>query len=161
MELPWESEENHNRLVKEQQKYNLLTPKKRLFACTNYQALYLNQTKSWGPPEVSLSADERWLVWRPCCRRSPFCFALSLQLCFCSYLPLHSETWPRRQGNTHSSRWPYHSTLPATRQPSQLKLEKGKFPLFRRERLCSWLRVAVSNTMLTADYSEAVGPAEE
>lgn len=91
----------------------------------------------------------------------PFWFARSLRLCFCSYLPLHSKTWPRQQRNTYSFRWPYRGTLPATLQTSQLKLEKEKFPLSRGDQLCTWLCVAISNTMLTADYSQGVGPVEE
>lgn len=56
---------------------------------------------------------------------------------------------------------PYRSALPATLQTSQLKLEKGKFPLSRRDQLCAWLCVVISNTVLTADYSKGIGPAEE
>lgn len=117
--------------------------------------------KAWGPPQVSLSADERWLVWRRYCRRALFWFARSLRLCFCSYLPLHSKTWPRQQRNTYSFRWPYRGTLPATLQTSQLKLEKEKFPLSQGDQLCTWLCVAISNTVLTADYSQGVGPVGE
>lgn len=38
---------------------------------------------------------------------------------------------------------PYRSTLPATLQTSQLKLEKGKFPLSWRDQLCTWLCVVI------------------
>lgn len=86
----------------------------------------LSTRKPFFPKAWSSMDDECYLAWRWYCCRTMFWFAAAFWLCFGSYLPLHSETWPCQQRNTYSSCWPYRGALPVTLQPPQLKLEKAK-----------------------------------